>query len=93
MRKKSLMEANNSLNTLMVTFFESLRKESFVSIKLLCMESHVSTRTYAKLKKNIPVKAECYHRLFIGIIRTTDLEDFHQQWQHLDQSLYGIYSE
>lgn len=87
------MDVKTILNTHIVNFFELLRKKSLVSIKLLCSESHVSTRTYAKLKKNIPVKTECYHRLFIALIRISVSEDFCEEWQHFGTNLQHLYYE
>ena len=71
-------------------FLTRIRQESLMSIKLLCMESHVSTRTYAKVVKHIPVKPECYYRLFMGAVRTSAPEDFAAEWNALGTNLQQI---
>ena len=72
-------------------FLEQLRQVSSTSIKELCANSHVSTSTYMKIRRHIPVKPECYYRLFIGITRTTTLEEFLDSLLHLGKLFYHNY--
>ena len=73
---------------LVKNFFEELRKESRTSIKQLCINARVSTRTYAKILKLNPVKSECYHRLLIGITYSANDEEFLHHWHLLGQQFY-----
>lgn len=74
---------------LIANFLEQLRQTSCTCIKQLCINSRVSTRTYAKIRKLIPVKPECYYRLFIGITHTATYEEFLDSWLHLGQQFYS----
>lgn len=74
-------------------FLIPLQKVSETSIRQLCSDSHVSTRTYAKVVKQIPVKMECYCRLLIGISRIATYEEFIERWKLLGDNFYWKYSE
>ena len=77
---------------LIKNFLEETRKESRTSIKQLCICSHVSTRTYAKILKLTPVKSECYYRLFVGIAYVANYEEFIAYWLILGQQFYHQYN-
>ena len=75
-----------------VQFLVPLQKVSRTSIRQLCMDSHVSTRTYAKIVKLIPVKHECYYRLLVGLCHAANYEEFMEHWNVLGEDLYWKYS-
>jgi len=72
---------------------QEFRKEIDVPIAQFCADSGVSTRTYAKLKKHLPVKPECYVRLVIGFCRIASPEEFMKFWKKFGEWLYSRYSE
>lgn len=61
------------------------RKEAHIPVAEYCSGSGVSTRTYSKLVKHIPIKAECYVRLVIGICRVSGPEQFMVFWMKLGE--------
>lgn len=82
-----------SIEVKLIRFFlEQLRQVSGTSVKQLCLNAHVSTRTYAKIRKLTPVKSECYYRLLIGITLTATYEEFLDSWLHLGQQFYNLHN-
>ena len=59
-----------------------------IRIDALCQETHVSSRTYYKIKRHVPVKPECYHKLFIGLCRAVTDEEFLEHWAILGKRLH-----
>ena len=72
----------------MATFFQSLLFVSDTCIRAICQEAHVSTRTYYKIKRHVPVKAECYEKLFIAICRAVNDEEFQEHWAIFGKLLF-----
>ena len=70
------------------TFFHSLVKVADIRIDALCTETHVSSRTYYKIKRHEPVKPECYWKLFIGLCRAVTDEEFLEHWAILGKCLH-----
>lgn len=71
---------------------EILREETNISVTQLCKDSHLSTRTYYKMKKGIPVKDECYWRLMCGICKGGTPEEVQDFWMKFGVWIYGEYS-
>ena len=76
-----------------VESFQLLRKIAGLSVAQLCADSHVSTRTYAKFTKKIPVKMECYFRLVAGSCKGVTKEEFMTFWKKLGIRIYDYFSE
>ena len=76
------------IHTGIATFFQSLRHVSDTSIRAICQEAHVSTRTYHKIMRHEPVKPECYEKLFIALVRAVNEEEFLPHWAALGLCLY-----
>lgn len=78
---------------LFVDSFQELRKECGITVVQLCTDSHVSSRTYAKFAKKIPVRFECCFRLFIGCFKGASKEEIKEFLNKLVDVLYDYYSE
>lgn len=78
---------------ILVVLFEELRKKCGMSIIRLCSDSSVSTRTYAKFVKKIPIRYDCCIRLFIGICKGATKEEIRDFLLKLLDYLYDYFSE
>lgn len=67
---------------------QEFRKEMGISITQLCTESHVSTRTFARFTKGLPIKPECCFKLLIGCGFAATKEEFMKYWIQLGEWLY-----
>lgn len=76
-----------------VALFEELRKECGLTEAQLCSDSGVSTRTYAKLVKKIPIRYDCCIRLFIGCFKGATKEELQKFLLKMLDYLYEYYSE
>lgn len=72
----------------MATFFQSLLVLSDTRIRDICQEAHVSSRTYYRMKRFVPVKAECYEKLFIALCRAVSEEEFLEHWTIFGKLLF-----
>lgn len=72
---------------------QNLRHKYRIPVHQLCSNAGVSTRTYSKLVKHIPVKNECYCRLVIGICKVVTPEDFTEFWKKIGEWIYKRYGE
>lgn len=66
------------------------RKECGITIKQLCSESHVSTKTYAKFCKKRPIKTDCCFKLVKGIGMSATYEEFMEFWMKLGDWIYRM---
>lgn len=87
------MENFSSVHLCLGHFLIELREKSEIPIARLCADSGVSTRTYAKLVKHLPVKPECYVRLVAGICKGATPEEFKEFWERFGEWIYATYSE
>ena len=76
-----------------VDSLQVLRRVAGLSIAQLCADSHVSTRTYAKFSKKVPVKMECCCRLVAGSCKGATREEFMTFWNVLGTRIYDSFSE
>ena len=82
-----------SLYCFFIESLQELRKKAGLSVAQLCADSHVSTRTYAKLSKNERVKDECYYRLVTGSCKGANFEEFMEFWRKIGEWIYDTFSE
>lgn len=71
---------------------QAIRAEAGITIAHLCTDSRISTRTFAKMLKMIPVKDGCYIRLVQGICKGASFEEFMKFWQKLGEWIYWRHS-
>lgn len=93
MEVKYAMKKNFRSYDTLVDSFNLLRKESGITIKQLCKDSHVSTRTYAKFVKKKIIRSDCYVRLFIGSFKGATKEEIQVFLLRLLDEFYDYYSE
>ena len=67
---------------------QAVRKEADITVTRLCSDSCISTRTFAKMVKMIPVKGGCYIRLVRGICKGCTYEEFMKFWMKLGEWIY-----
>ncbi len=87
------MEKNQEFYHLFVDSLQDLRKKSGTTVNNLCSESCVSSRTYAKVVKKIPVKAECQFRLLKGMSHMATYEEFMKEWDKWGDRFYRMMNE
>lgn len=93
MKVKCTVKKELNFYCFFVESFQLLRKIAGLSVAQLCADSHVSTRTYAKFTKKIPVKMECYFRLVAGCCKGATREEFMTFWKDLGIRIYDSCSE
>lgn len=87
------MENYFSFYQLFVDLVNDLRKKTGTTVSQLCADSHVSTRTFAKLSRKTPVKFECCYRLAAGSCKSATKNEFLEFWMHLGEEFYDKFSE
>ena len=75
----------------LIESIHDLRNAAGLSVKQLCEDAHVSTRTFAKLSKKERVKDECYVRLVAGSCKGATFEEFMGFWMKLGIWIYERY--
>ena len=87
------MEKEFNFYCLFVESLQVLRRMAGLTVAQLCEDSHVSTRTYAKFSKKVPVKMECCFRLVAGSCKGATWEEFMTFWKELGIRIYDSCSE
>lgn len=87
------MEINQEFYGLFVDSLQYLRKKSGTTVNNFCSETHVSSRTFAKVVKKIPVKAECQFRLLQGMSQMATYEEFMKEWEKWGDRFYRMMNE
>lgn len=87
------MENYQEFYHLFVDSLQNLRKKSGTTVSQLCSDSHVSTRTYAKMVKKIPVKPECCIRLLQGSCKGSTEQEFLEFLHVLGVESYARFCE
>lgn len=87
------MKNNLKIHARLGEQLEELRRIARISVKQLCADAQVSTRTYAKIKKRKTVKSECYVRLLCGICKGATYEEFMESCRTFGDWFYGEFSE
>ena len=93
MKVKCTVEKEPNFYYFFVESLQVLRRMAGLSVAQLCADSHVSTRTYAKFSKKVPVKMECCCRLVAGSCKGATKEEFMTFWNVLGTRIYDSFSE
>ena len=93
MKVKCTVEKEPNFYYFFVESLQVLRRMAGLTVAQLCADSHVSTRTYAKFSKKVPVKMECCFRLVAGSCKGATWEEFMTFWKELGIRIYDSCSE
>lgn len=93
MKVKYTMKKDKEFYHFFVDSIQELRKETGTSVTQLCADSHVSTRTFAKFTKKIPIKPECCYRLIAGSCKGATEQEFLQFWEAIGIDIYNRFSQ
>ena len=93
MKVKCTVEKEPNFYYFFVESLQVLRRMAGLTVAQLCEDSHVSTRTYAKFSKKVPVKMECCFRLVAGSCKGATWEEFMTFWKELGIRIYDSCSE
>lgn len=93
MKVKCTVEKEPNFYCFFVESLQVLRRMAGLTVAQLCADSHVSTRTYAKFSKKVPVKMECCFRLVAGSCKGATWEEFMTFWKELGIRIYDSCSE